>query len=59
MKIRDDPRISGSQMPRDNPGLWTTSPELQQRIENWVAAGAPADSIPADSSRLGPGRIEF
>jgi hypothetical protein len=54
MKITDDPGIIGLSMPRGSPLL---ADSLQQRVINWVAAGAPADSIPADSSRLVPGFI--
>ena len=43
MKLKNDPRIQGSQMPLGDP------PMPQARISiitGWIAAGAPADSIP-------------
>jgi hypothetical protein len=56
MKVTGAQGILGQQMPRGLPPL---APSLQLRIINWVAAGAPADSIPADSSRLAPRPLDL
>ena len=56
MKIRGDSGIQGSPMPLGNFPLPTAE---QRTIIDWVAIGAPADSVPADSSLLSPRRLSI
>ena len=43
MKLKNDPRIVGSQMPLGDPPLPQSKISV---ITGWIAAGAPADSVP-------------
>lgn len=52
-KIRGDPGV-GPRMPLNRPAL---PDSFIQRVIHWVQAGAPPDSVPADSSRLTPLRL--